>query len=227
MENNIPDSIKVLADSPEIFDATEKVGKKFGLHIDQIGELDAHIRQVLRGYESSKEFTKNIQQSLEINGDLAKDITSEVNQVIFQTIRAKLQSESTEQEKTVSPLEKAGNFSVEPSLASPSADGREPESTTNNGEVTEEDRADILSGIENPAPTMPTPADHRAEPLVDHLLSNPASQPEQNVEHDDAPAPLNIPASPEVSAPKPAPAPIPKPAPQPRSGPDPYREVIE
>lgn len=215
--------IQDLALSPDIFDACEKIGNKFSLHIDQIGELDAQIREILRGRAKSSELTNDLQKYLEIDQKLANQIAEEVNKEIFATIKSNLQSQS-ETNQPLSSLERVGGFSVEKEVVE-----------TDSSDVTEADRGEILAGLENPQsrvatsgsnaplnlPTdekskgMPgamtpsaTPENH-TEPLVDYLLSKPAGQSTQKV----SVGPTSNPSNPTPIAPK-------------RSGPDPYREPV-
>lgn len=230
--------MKDLALSPEIFDACEKIGNKFSLHIDQIGELDAQIREILLGQAKSSELTRDLQKYLEIDQKLANQIAEEVNKEIFATIKSNLQSRS-ETNQPLSSLERVGGFSVEKEVVE-----------TENSDVTEADRGEILAGLENPQPrvatpggnpplnlptderskgmpgamgvgasinktssftrlTNPTTPDNHTEPLVDYLLSKPAGQSTQKVSAE----PTTNPSNPTSTAPK-------------RSGPDPYRESV-
>ena len=73
---NIPQQIKRLAFSPEIYKQTEKIGDMFNLHIDQIGELDAEITDIFMGKSESKKFVEHIITRLEIDRKLANQISS-------------------------------------------------------------------------------------------------------------------------------------------------------
>ena len=63
-QNNIPNDIKELVTSPEIFLACEKIGKDLGLHVDQIGELDAQVREILRGKAKSENLLSDLKKYL-------------------------------------------------------------------------------------------------------------------------------------------------------------------
>jgi hypothetical protein len=214
--NKIPEQIESLAASAKIFDDCEKVGKKFSLHIDQIGELDSQVRQVLYGQTKSSDFITNIQENLEINHDLAEKIAAEINKEIFETVKNELQKETSE--STINNLEQMGGFSIEKS------DSAQEEKDT----VVAGDRTTILNSLENP----PTNPNHNfSEPLVDHLLGNSAGQEEEKVVAAPAPTPAtetkNNPVPEKNSVP--ANLPIvnePEKKPEVRKGPDPYREAI-
>jgi hypothetical protein len=224
--NNIPEQFKQFANSVELYDQCEALGEKFGLHIDQVGELDAEIRDILTGASESKDFTQHIVERLEITPKLANDIAQEVTKSIFGALRANLQPQTS---NTVAPdissLERVGGFSVE---------RESPESA--NG-VTSADRTKILAGLENPpssiahtgnpptnlptdgasarmpsAATTSTSTESHSEPLVDYLLSNPAGRAAQNI-----PVTPPTPVAPKKPAP-PVTSQVPKN--------DPYKEAI-
>ncbi|MEN9912658.1 MAG: hypothetical protein RLY66_66 [Candidatus Parcubacteria bacterium] len=238
-----PQQFRDLADSAELYDRSEAIGAKFGLLIDQIGELDAEIRDILNGVSDSEDFIKHIIQRLEIDRGLAEKIVTEVNVAVFQTLKDQMQARTDAQDiqDSISSVEKVGDFRIEKDRVP--ADPK----------VTAADRSKILDSLENPpaqggAYPKSVSTDH-TEPLVDHLLQNSVGQLAPKPHHE-APAPSNLPVVEEIplktpaptpikapapTAPKPVQAPtqptttpeVPKtPAPQPkRSGPDPYREL--
>lgn len=205
---NIPQQIKKLAFSPQIYKETERIGKLFGLHIDQIGELDAEITDIFLGKNKSSDFVDHIITRLEINKDTANKITTEVNKNIFQAIKSSLQSTNPDL-SNVSDLEAAGNFTVEPEQGSNTVD-----QSTHSLESHEE----IITNIENPVPAQPratgtsTNEGHVETMLVDHLLSGPMVSIEKKTVIDDQEPP--VPHKPKPITPK-------RP-----SGPDLYREQI-
>lgn len=112
--DTIPPQFKKLAESAELYDQSEKVGQKFGLMIDQIGELDAEIRGVLLGIFKPTDFADHLVERLEIKKDLAEEITTEVNKEIFETIKAQLQKDTSEISSShIADLEKVGEFEIE------------------------------------------------------------------------------------------------------------------
>lgn len=137
-----------------------KIGGEFDLNLDQIGELDAQIRGVLRGKEKASTFSSDIQSLLEIDADKARTLTTRINKDVFDTVKAAL--ESHEQETSMQAIEQAGGFEIE-----------RPNSPTS-GPV--EEKRDIMAGIENPEP-----ATVRKEPLVEQLLRGTTAVPEQKI----------------------------------------------
>jgi len=188
----IPEEIKKIALSVEIYDSAEKIGGIFGLHIDQIGALDAEIRSILLGQNSSSTFIDHLVKNLEIDKKLAVQIVQEVNKEIFVTIKSNLQSKNNLDEPTkavIANIENAGNFSVEKG-------NTEGASSPDLDQITYADRAKILDGVENPparqgagSSNFPSSADIQAgtvkdnhtEPLVDYLLANPTGQTKKDV----------------------------------------------
>ena len=207
---NIPENILKLAESSSIFTACEKIGEKLGLHIDQVGELDAEIRQIILGRAHSENFVDDIKKSLEIETDLAEKIVAEVNVEIFQAIKNEMQQQTEAAQKVdVANLEQMGKFKVEPHTADP----------YRGKIVTSADKNDILSSIENPAPSpeivttkIPEERDLHTESIVEHFLTSTAAQPEQTTTQ-----PVAIPAEN---------TPAPTKIPEKKSGPDQYREPI-
>ncbi len=220
MNSSIPEDIKKFADSAELFEICEKIGQKFSLHIDQIDELDAQVRAVLRGNAQSKNFTSDIMKFLEINRGLAEEITKEVNKDIFESIRVSMRSGDSNSVEDHSQLERAGGFKIVPNYTEKTASVS---SLYGKSEVPDS-RADMVAHIENPMPTIrkteprksinlldPSNENPLKEPLVDQLLKNSAAAPEQKVDM------------------RPAAAPQPSQAPQPPKNlptNDPYREAM-
>lgn len=230
MNNTIPEQISKFASSTEFNDAIDKIGDIFGLHIDQIGELDAEIRDILTGASKASDFSKHIKERLEIDDELTQKIIKEVNVQIFDALKHSLQSQTDEKLENKSNLEEAGKFTIE----------KESSEDLSNGGVTSADKEKILNHLENPpwrstpeatsADTKPAEHETFTEPIVDLLLANPSARPAETVVRKIEPvAPANLPiaeAAPGITKPiepaKPAAAPIPK-----RTGPDPYKEPIE
>jgi len=141
-----------LADSVTIYNICEKIGTSYGLHIDQIGELDAQIRAILRGKARPDTFTKDIQELLGIDQNLAQELTEEINKQVFQDIKSSLGE--IPRQKTISAVEKAGDFTIE----------REQTFTK-----------PVPQAVPRPEP-KPEP---KKEPLADQLLRSPTTAPVQ------------------------------------------------
>jgi len=121
----IPKELVELATSPIIYKACERIGEKFGLHLDQMGELDSLIADVLVGNSKSADFVENVEKSLNVSREKASDITTEVNKEVFEVIKSQMQAQKSDD--TVSAIERAGGFSVEkPDIAANDTADSEP-----------------------------------------------------------------------------------------------------
>ena len=200
---NIPDTIKAFAKSKDVYETVENIGGLFGLHIDQMGELDAEIRSVLLGINKSVDFTKNIAARLEVDGSLAKKITEEVNKQIFSILRTRIENTEPNSQESVYSIEQAGGFNIVP----------EAKEATNN--LTESDKDRVLRDLENPNQNKEyAVAKDNAETATElssdqFLTSNkPESVPPKQT-------PISIPEPIQKPAPKPIVETIPKPTPSP------------
>jgi len=124
-----------LSRAVEIFTICENIGKIFGLHIDQVGELDSEIRGIFLGVNKSEDLIDHIIKRLEINKASAEQIAEEINKQIFAFVKSKTQNPQSPQtplsqisstnfssntpDAAVPPpsphsdLEKAGGFTIE------------------------------------------------------------------------------------------------------------------
>lgn len=112
ISNEIPTQIKQFAKSKELSTGIQKISDVFDLHIDQIGELGAEIRDVLLGLSESADFSKHISERLEVNREMADKITAEVNKEIFGAIKSQMQSDIQERRPEISDLERIGDFRI-------------------------------------------------------------------------------------------------------------------
>lgn len=247
----LPKELQEAISSTEIHQKILGIGQKHGLHIDQIGQLVDQIGLVMLGLERSSDFVRDASARMSISTKDAQAIANDINADIFSAIKSSMRdieqrdkqerinearsaTPASDARKEMAALEQAGGFSVEPSLASSSADGEE--SASDSDDIGESDKSDILAGIEDPKPApstrTPKPEESHVEPLVDHLLGNSSGQTEQKVVHKTEEPPVNLPATEEEPGTAPTPAapktvtPPPRPAPEPRKGPDPYREIF-
>jgi hypothetical protein len=200
-------NIKEILNSVDIGTPVNNIGEKFGLNIDQEGDLYSIIAQIINGSKKSKDFVEEIINNLSIERDLANKITAEVNQQIFQKIKERFQMEfgSFDVEyESASQMEKIGNFTIVNDQEQRDGSSSDIENT--------ESREEIIQNIENPIPAPRKIVNEypKTDPLVDHLLTTPTIVPPQRIESKEGEAP-----KPPVSVN------IPK-----RSGPDPYREPI-
>lgn len=162
-QQNIAPEIKKLALSAELYDKSEKIGDMFGLHIDQIGELDKEIRQILLRISDSSDFIENISKNLEIDAVTAGKIAREVSKEIFDSVKSSMQMQTEQNDQSVSSLERVGGFEVE-----------KPEIETDPNGVTSADKASILAGVEDPQPSIPV---MQGSPTHVHSVDAPTNLP--------------------------------------------------
>lgn len=217
MQNQLPKEIRDLITSPLIYEKVEKIGEKYNLNLDQIGELDAETRAILAGYTKSEDYIKDIINRLEISRDIAQQIADEVGTEVFTNLRtamremqekkdvamntAAAQGRDAKQNKTIAQFEREGNLNVY----------KEAETLENPINITRgSGNADlIINQIENPETANTAPVN-----ILDRMLAGPTSQ-STKTETLKAPVPQQTSAS-SVSTP-------------PKSRPyskDPYREPV-
>ncbi len=205
-DTNATNSIQNFLSSPGFYGGVKKIADQFNLHVDQFGELYAEINDVIREVSSSSDFIEHISKRLEIEKDLAAHIATEVNKEVFSAVKTNLKLQTSTDD--VENIGRAGGFRVEK------------EAPEQGNGVTPADRGKILAGLENPPPSVPSsgtalppqnlPTDSRAtsmpsaprqeenhtEPLVDYLLSNPASKTVEKVVSTPQPAAQSKPLQP-------------------------------
>lgn len=84
----------------------QKVGRKYNLPIDKVGELADEAGLLMLGVTHPKDFMLNLTRRLKMNKEEIRDITKEINEKIFSKIRASLKKihgiEDEKQEEKVS-----------------------------------------------------------------------------------------------------------------------------
>lgn len=196
----IPQYLIDLLSSSEFFETLRRVTNVVGLNLDQEGELYVLICNIFTGKDSSDDFYNNLVDKLEVSREVAQRTIEEVNHEIFQVFRARLQTTTqAQQAQSNASLEKAGNFTIEPT-----------------GEA-------HLDTHAMPIPVKPYAGPTHVEPLVDLLMTTPVANSADKVikpAHSTGDIPPNLPTGSEP----PARTPVVPPRP---AGPDPYREPIE
>lgn len=215
-EQNIPADILEAIKSSQVYTKLEKIGDRYGLLIDQIGQLDVDTRLTMLGKSKSDKFVDTIAKNLEISKQTAEKIAVDINTEIFMTLRESLRKMQEQAEKaadeeaakpistpTIQPdhsaLEKAGDFTVIPAPASTSSPLYDSSKLK---------REDVLNDLENIEKLKP----ESAGSFVEHLLANPVVNPV-----------LNSTPKPQQAKPASKPAPVQPPR---APGSDPYREQI-
>ncbi len=183
---DLPEDIRAALKSLDVPTIAQNIAEKNGLHIDQTGDLYTEIMLVALGVEKITSFQSNIQKQLSLTPAVAASITNAVNDQVFHAVRESLQKISDFQDG----MEKAAN---EPESVGPS------------------DRDQILSEIENPSATVPTPPTPSPQIGVSDFLKQRMTETTQN---------------PVEKTVQPAVQPIPEKKPEGYAA-DPYREPLQ
>ncbi|MEK7650789.1 MAG: hypothetical protein AAB364_02905 [Patescibacteria group bacterium] len=126
----------------------QEIGKKYGLHIDQVGELDNEVWQVMLGVKTSANFVVSIMERLKVDGQTAENIAREANEKIFLKIRESLK-QMEENKNTPKPEELLHELEQHTS----------PASLAEKPSIFERKLSEPVNlKPETPAPTPPTPA---------------------------------------------------------------------
>src|SRR5437868_2887280 len=88
--DSLPNDVKQAIDSSDVALKLEDLGKKYDLHMDQIGILEEEVGKVMLGITHPDEFVDVIEQKLNIDTDKAIALTTDVNMEIFLSIRESL-----------------------------------------------------------------------------------------------------------------------------------------
>lgn len=83
----LPEELKNAIFSVESADIIQVVSRKYGLHIDQMGELASETGYVLLGFTKPENYIKNLKDRLQIDSQNAKDIALEINSQIFSKVK--------------------------------------------------------------------------------------------------------------------------------------------
>jgi hypothetical protein len=203
----------------------DTIREKYGLMLDQAGDLGDELNLLMLGITKQKDFVHRLSERLEIPLEKATSISVDINVQILNEVRISLQKiqEKQYEEPTIvktpkpaiAPVEKAGNFTVH--RPTPSSSPQYKDTGLNREEVLRD-----LEGINNLKPG-------NAENYVEHLLTTPVITPAPAPKPvpPQAPAPAAPPTPPvtPVQPPKPAPASAPKQE-TPSNNIDPYREPV-
>lgn len=84
--SKIPKPIIDAINNADIYSKLEGIGKKYSLHVDQLGELNMYLERVLVGLETGAGFIDRINKNIGIDIKTAKDIATDINTEIISTI---------------------------------------------------------------------------------------------------------------------------------------------
>jgi len=86
----LPENIQAVLDSKETAIIISKIGKKYALHIDQLGKLAIVVRAVLSGLVSRQDFLSQVKEETGLSEDQLNLVVYDLNQEIFSKIREEL-----------------------------------------------------------------------------------------------------------------------------------------
>jgi hypothetical protein len=215
----LPEPLQRALASSEITEGIQKIAERYQLMLDQESVLYDITAYTMLGLSSSKDFVKNLSSATNIDNGTASKIADDINKEIFSKIKEEMQAteKTVENDATISTLNQAGNFTVEPQVNEPTDHLETP--------------SEVIEGIENPVPAQPrqeapvvAPVQNTQEQskntetmLLDHLLSGPVVAMEQKTEQKAVQTP------PQTPTPKPQAS---QPAQNTPKAADPYRETI-
>ncbi len=162
----LPEEVQKAVTSSDVNAKIEAIGKKYQLHVDQLGELVDEVGLVMLGLQKSSFFTEDLCSRLSISRDVARSIGSDINEDIFSLIKAHL-------------MEMNRESSHPPAPDMEHLSGIAPSATTT---ITNKAAATDESGVPKNLPTAP---ETRTEPLTDHLLTTPVTVPPQKLNQPD------------------------------------------
>jgi hypothetical protein len=88
----LPGDLKEAIFSVETAEIIQKISKKYGLHIDKMGELASETGLVMLGITHPRDFISNISSRLEISREKATEIAKDINNEIFSKVRENLKN---------------------------------------------------------------------------------------------------------------------------------------
>lgn len=101
----LPQDVKDVVFSADVEDEVEQIGKKYELHIDQMGELMEEVELVMLGITHYSNFIPNIRERLGISDkEKIRNIADEVNEKLFRKIRESLRKIHGDEDKA--PIDK-------------------------------------------------------------------------------------------------------------------------
>ncbi len=168
---SLPEDLREAIVSVNTAEIIQGLGKKYKLHVDKTAILGDEIGLVMFGLTNPKDFMINLKRRLEIPEDMARDLTAEINEQIFKSIRESLkkihnlareeESESSrpttdDRQPTTKPIPELPKLGPEDNKIlvesgieidqKPTAYDQQP--TTNNSNIK---RNELIEALENPA----------------------------------------------------------------------------
>ena len=93
----LSDNLRNVFDAEETAKTLIGLGKKYNLHVDQLGQLTSLVHYVLLGFLAPQNFVRELRNSVGVSEDIANLITYDLNQKILIQIRQELEELSQNQ----------------------------------------------------------------------------------------------------------------------------------
>ncbi len=90
--DTLPEDVKDAIFSVNTAKIINEIGKKYGLHIDQMGDLGTATGDILLGITRPTDFVDNLQTKLKIERVRASEVAAEINEKIFSKVRDSLRA---------------------------------------------------------------------------------------------------------------------------------------
>lgn len=94
--DSLPESLKSVLDSRETARTISDIGKKYSLHIDQLGKMAIVVRGIISGVVPRQNFLNQLREGTGLPEDVINLLVYDLNQQIFSKIREELQKSPTQ-----------------------------------------------------------------------------------------------------------------------------------
>lgn len=92
--NELPEKVRLAYSSEETTETIQQIGKKYNLHVDQMGELANQIGLIMIGVNRPDNLINQLKEVLKIEEKMATEIATAVNVEIFSPLREHLKNGS-------------------------------------------------------------------------------------------------------------------------------------
>lgn len=100
----LPQATKDMLYSIEMLTIVRGIGQKYGLHVDQVGLLQAEASAVMLGFTDTADFSVQLAEALHVASDQAEKIAADVDAQLFSSIRATMKQSYEEQRSSAAPV---------------------------------------------------------------------------------------------------------------------------
>lgn len=87
---NLPDDVKEAIFSVDTSNILRKIGEKYKLTIEQMGEMADETGLLMLGLTQTKDFISNLSERLQADKDISRQIAKDINTEVFSIVRESL-----------------------------------------------------------------------------------------------------------------------------------------